>query len=265
MISRTETLKRNRKGNTGRIETMKTVLIALIMIGLLIPIIPINFVKAGSTTLPSVNLHNTRISTSFSYPDSLYWEDNISFPVTLFVTFENQSITYASIWRTKVRLVEITSNPTPSDPDTLYSYAIGGNQTMDPFFNPLYEIENPTESKFVVKLDFNITNISWVSVLESSVEAKIFFDISLTLVGRDGVRNTIVVYTLSDQQPIVTIKSHSTGTSDDAFPWDTVAVIVFIIAICLSAIVVISKRKKAQKNAPSSTDSHEDGKKQSIS
>jgi hypothetical protein len=240
---------------------MKTGLIALIMIGLLISIIPINFVKAGSTTLPSASVHNTRISTSFSYPDTLYWEDDISFPVTLSVIFENQSITYVSVWKTKVRLVEITANPMPMEPDTLYSYAIGGNQTMDPFFNPLYMVENPTESKFVARLDFEITNFSWVSVLQSSVEAKIFFEISLTLVGTDGSRYSITIYTMSGQQPTVTIQSRTGAhpTSDHAFPWGSVALIVFITAICLSAIVIISKRRKAQKNAPSSTDAREAG------
>jgi hypothetical protein len=240
---------------------MKTVLIALITIGLLIPIIPINYVKAGSTTLPSASVQNTGISMSFSYPDTLYWEDDISFPVTLSVIFENQSITYVSIWKIKVRLVEITANPTPTDPDTLYSYAIGGNQTMDPFFNPLYMVENPTESKFVARLDFNITNISWVSVLQSSVEAKIFFEISLTLVGTDGSRHTITIYTISGQQPIVTIQSRTGAhpTSNYTFPWGSATVIVFIIAICLSAIVIISKRRKSQKNAPSSTDAREAG------
>jgi len=240
---------------------MKTGLIAVIMIGLLMPLIPVDLVKAGSTTIPSASVQNTRISTSFSYPDTLYWEDDISFPVTLFVTFENQSITYVSVWKIEARLVEITANPMPFFPDTFYTYAVGGNQTMDPFFSPLYIVENPTESKFVGRLDFNITNISWVSVLESSVEAKIFLEISLTLVGTDGSRHSITVYTMSDQQPIVTIQSRTGAnpTSNYTFPWGSVALIVFIIAICLSAIVIISKRRKAQKNAPSSTDAREAG------
>ena len=232
---------------------MKTVLIVLIIIGLLVPIIPINFVKAGNTTLPPVIVYNTRISTSFSYPDRIYWEDNISFPVTLFITFENQSITYASIWNTKVRLVEATSNPTPTDPATLYSYVIGGDQATDPFFNPLYEVENPTESKYVARLDFNITDFSWVSVLNNSVEAKIFFAISLTLVATDGSRHATVIYTTADNQPIIKIQSgtaDTNGTSDDTFPWSSVAVIIFVIAICLLAIFIIYKRRKTHKLAP---------------
>jgi len=225
---------------------MKTGLIALIIIGLLIPVIPINYVEAGSATISTHSLQNTRIATSFSYPDSLYWEDDISLPVSLSVIFENPNIVYASIWKVRVRLVEITANPAPTDPDTLYSYAIGGNQSMDPIFDPLYFVENPAESMFVGRIDFEIANISWVSVLQSSVEAKIFLEISLTLVDTDGNRYSRTVYT-ADQQPTVTIQSRAgaTPTSDSTFPLGSVALIVVIIIICLLAIVVIFKRRKS--------------------
>ena len=225
---------------------MRTVLTFLIVVGLLMSIIPVNHVKAESMTFPTFIMQNTKISATFTYPESIYWEDELSLPVSISVIFENQSIEYLSIWKTRVRIVEKDANPTPLDPDTLDTYAFAGELATDPIFEPLYLTENPEQINFVARIAFNVTDFSWVSTLQSSVEAKIYLEISLTLVDSEGKRYSRTGFTTPDQLPTVTIQSHG-GTnppSDSTFPLSSVAFIVVIVAVCLLAIFVIFKWKK---------------------
>jgi hypothetical protein len=191
-------------------------------------------------------VQNTRIAPSFSYPDSIYWEDSISLPVSLSIIFDNQSISYISVWKVRARLVDVTADTNPIDPDTLHSYAYAVEIATDLMFDPLCEIENPHQYPNFRKINFNITDFSWVSVLQQSVEAKIALEISLSLVRDDGSRYSITPYLTPDQQPIITIQSHTGGhpSNDYTFPLSTVAIIVVIIVLCLSVIFFIFRRRK---------------------
>ena len=225
---------------------MKTALIVLIAIILLTPIILINDVTAGSKTFPTYDVQNTRIAPSFSYPDSIYWEDSISLPVSLSIIFDNPSISYVSVWKVRARLVDVIANTNPIDPDTLHSYAYADEIATDPMFDPLYEVENHQLGEFVSKIKFNITDFSWVSVLQQSVEAKIALEISLSLVGDDGSRYSLTTNLTPDQQPIITIQSSAGGhpSNNYTFPLSTVAISVVIIVVCLSVIFFIFRRRK---------------------
>lgn len=210
----------------------------LILLSLLATTISINPANAGSSTIPPVTVHNTVLSISFSYPDNLYWEDDIIIPVSLFVTFENKSITMVSIWEIEMRLVDITANPTPYNPSLQQTYASGGNQTLDPISNPLYVIENPPESNFAT-LDFEIANVYWQSVLKHSVDAKIYLEVSLTLIGER--RHPIIIYTSSGQQPLVTIQPQP--AEDYTLSLTIAGIVLSIVAISL-VIIHTFKRKK---------------------
>jgi len=111
---------------------------------------------------------------------------------------------------------------------------------------PLYEVENHQLGEFVSKIKFNITDFSWVSVLQQSVEAKIALEISLSLVGDDGSRYSLTTNLTPDQQPIITIQSSAGGhpSNNYTFPLSTVAISVVIIVVCLSVIFFIFRRRK---------------------